>query len=271
MKAKGWSNTKTTQVVLRLLREGLGLPGSSDTWSDFAGFTVCDVGSGRGHLPHVLGQQLASGGLDPAAHIFACDLIPASFEAEGIACHQTAPDGTLPFPDGHFDAVVSVEVIEHVEDQFAFLRELLRIAKPGAPVIITTPNTHNINSRVRSLTWGFPLLYDPLPHGVHDPRLLGGHIHPIAPYFLAYTALRAGLVEMSFHADRKKASGRILLTLFWPLIALGRAKNAVRLQRKQPAIAAENADWMRACNSSDMLLSRTTVLACRRPPAQAHE
>jgi 2-polyprenyl-3-methyl-5-hydroxy-6-metoxy-1,4-benzoquinol methylase len=36
--------------------------------------------------------------------------------------------------------VVSVETIEHLENPRAFLRELARIARPGAPVIVTTPN-----------------------------------------------------------------------------------------------------------------------------------
>ena len=263
-KAKGWSNTKTTEVVLQLLRTGLGLP-ASGSWNDFKGFTVVDVGSGRGHLPYVLGHELEAAGLVPAEHVFACDLIPASFQYEKITCHQTSDDGRLPFPDAHFDAVVSVEVIEHVENQFAFLRELVRVAKPGAPIIVTTPNTHNLNSRVRNLTWGFALLYDPLPHGVHDPRLLGGHIHPIAPYFLAYTALRSGLSEISFHADRKKTSAFLLFLVLWPLLLLGRLKNAARLKHKKPDIAAENAAWMRQCNSLDMLLSRTTVIAAKRP------
>lgn len=39
-----------------------------------------------------------------------------------------------------FDAIVSVEVIEHVDDDRAFVRNLATVVKPGGPVILTTPN-----------------------------------------------------------------------------------------------------------------------------------
>ncbi len=265
MRAKSWSNPATTDVVFRLLEEGLREAGTTGS-PDWKQLKVVDVGAGRGFFSLRFGEMLKEGsGLEPKEHIFACDLMPESFEYEGIECVQTGANGRLPFDDSSFDAVVSVEVIEHVEDQFAFLRELLRIAKPGAPVIVTTPNTHHALSRVRNLTWGFAQLYDPLPLGVHDPRLCGGHIHPIAPYFLAYTALRSGLTGIKFHADRKKTSAGIWALLFYPLILFGRLAAARRLQRKHPAVAAENAQWMKACNSWSMLTSRTVVLETRRP------
>jgi len=37
----------------------------------------------------------------------------------------------IPFPDGHFDAVVSQEVLEHVEDIEYSLVEIARVLKPG--------------------------------------------------------------------------------------------------------------------------------------------
>jgi len=263
MKAKGWSIPKTTEVVLELLRTSLGLGAGSD-WSGLQGKRLVDVGTGRGHLAHVLGEAARTSGLQPADHITACDLMPESFEVEGITCHKTEADDRLPFDDGTFDAVISIEVIEHVEDQFAFWRELLRIAKPGAPVIVTTPNTHNVNSRVRNLTWGFPLLYNPLPHSVHDPRLLGGHIHPVSPYFLAYGALRAEAVEIAFHGDRRKSSAVVLSVLLWPLFVIGKWKNFGRMKRKAPVFAAENKPWVDALCGTELLFARTAILTCRR-------
>jgi SAM-dependent methyltransferase len=43
-------------------------------------------------------------------------------------------------PDASFDCVVAVEVIEHVADDEAFVREIHRVLKPGGRFLATTPN-----------------------------------------------------------------------------------------------------------------------------------
>lgn len=44
----------------------------------------------------------------------------------------------IPFPDETFDVVVSVDVIEHVEDYERLIKEMLRVSKKG--VFLSTPN-----------------------------------------------------------------------------------------------------------------------------------
>ncbi|MEZ5428785.1 MAG: methyltransferase domain-containing protein [Pyrinomonadaceae bacterium] len=43
-------------------------------------------------------------------------------------------------PDASFDHVVSVEVLEHVEEDDLFVKEVYRVLKPGGVFIMTTPN-----------------------------------------------------------------------------------------------------------------------------------
>ena len=45
----------------------------------------------------------------------------------------------LPFADGEFDAVVSLEALEHVAQPVAFLRELRRVAKADSQLILSCP------------------------------------------------------------------------------------------------------------------------------------
>ena len=45
----------------------------------------------------------------------------------------------LPFASGTFDRIICSEVMEHVHDYRAAIRELYRVAKPGAKVAITIP------------------------------------------------------------------------------------------------------------------------------------
>jgi SAM-dependent methyltransferase len=43
------------------------------------------------------------------------------------------------FPDGHFDLVVTSDVMEHVPDALVAEREIVRILKPGAAYVFTAP------------------------------------------------------------------------------------------------------------------------------------
>lgn len=50
-----------------------------------------------------------------------------------------APLERLPFEHGRFELIVLADVIEHVDDAAAVLRELRRVASSGALLVVTTP------------------------------------------------------------------------------------------------------------------------------------
>ena len=52
------------------------------------------------------------------------------------------------FPSDYFNAVSLLDVIEHVVDPVAELREVLRILKPGGIVVMTTPNAAGLMQRI---------------------------------------------------------------------------------------------------------------------------
>jgi SAM-dependent methyltransferase len=89
-----------------------------------AGLTVLDAGCGLGYgldilsrtAREVAGQDIDPQLADPRIRIAALDT----------------------FPRRSFDIVVSVDVIEHIQDDGAFVGELIRIARDR--VILTTPN-----------------------------------------------------------------------------------------------------------------------------------
>jgi SAM-dependent methyltransferase len=45
----------------------------------------------------------------------------------------------MPFDDQHFDLAVTLDVIEHLEDDVGALRELRRVTKPGGALLVTVP------------------------------------------------------------------------------------------------------------------------------------
>ncbi len=86
----------------------------------------------------------------------------------------------LPFEDGTFDAVLSLNVLEHLKDPFQAAREIMRVMKPGAELMAVAPfmqplhgyphHYYNMTSR------GLENLFEPL----HDRRIeVYGAMRPI--------------------------------------------------------------------------------------------
>ncbi len=55
---------------------------------------------------------------------------------ERLVCADLAH---IPFRPGDFDAVLALDVIEHLDDDVKFLREASRLCAPGAPLIVAVP------------------------------------------------------------------------------------------------------------------------------------
>lgn len=88
------------------------------------------------------------------------EAIGADIDAEaalhlGAAFRKVNLDAGLPWPEQSFDAVISTEGIEHLENHYSFLREVSRILKPGGVFVLTTPNITALRSRVRFFGSGF--------------------------------------------------------------------------------------------------------------------
>jgi SAM-dependent methyltransferase len=96
---------------------------------------ILDLGSGGGRNSVYLRTQFRE------AYVVALDL---SF-IRSVSCRQaTGADVVcgdamrLPFPDDLFDMVLSTQVIEHVPDDWAFVKEASRIVKKGGRMLITS-------------------------------------------------------------------------------------------------------------------------------------
>ena len=57
-----------------------------------------------------------------------------------VGADTLVENAPLPYPDARFDAVVSMDVVEHVPDPLPWVRGALRVLKPGGLLFLTTPN-----------------------------------------------------------------------------------------------------------------------------------
>ena len=131
----------------------------------------------------------------------------------------TATDYSSPPPmsDGvaRVGGVDLVEVIEHIENQPQLLREISRVLKPGATLLVSTPNVLNVMSRVRFLFTGFlrgrvrPAHYTSKPGQAPNIYLL--HF-----YELYYLLFHYGFEIVELRATRVKFASRLFLWPFWP-------------------------------------------------------
>lgn len=100
---------------------------------------VLDLGCGTGEGSAFLSQ-------DTHLHLIAVDFsFEAVHAARSLYSHSPVQwmnmDGQcLSFKDAAFDAVVSIEVIEHIPDPAAYLKEIRRVLRPEGYVMFSTPN-----------------------------------------------------------------------------------------------------------------------------------
>lgn len=96
---------------------------------------VLDVGCGRGAFLGSIRSSARRCGIDPSPRAI------EQAKRDNPSCEfQVASAEKLPFPDGSFDAVYSLEVIEHVAQYQQMLGEIARVLKPGGVLFVQTPN-----------------------------------------------------------------------------------------------------------------------------------
>jgi len=112
------------RTVLNRVIKGLGLPQNA---------RILDAGCGSGRNMVELSRY---------GDVSAIELSQASVALARERDAGEVVEGSvleMPFPDSSFDLAASLDVIEHLEDDVAALRELRRVVAPGGALLATVP------------------------------------------------------------------------------------------------------------------------------------
>ena len=103
-----------------------------DFVAEYAGRGILDLGCGLGGYSRALAER--------GFAVKALDVEPEYIErARALGVDAELYDGErIPLGDGSVDTVILLEVLEHLDDPGALLREARRVARGG--VLVTTPN-----------------------------------------------------------------------------------------------------------------------------------
>lgn len=187
------------------------------------GHRLLDVGCGIGYLCILSRQQGAEiHGVDASTEA----LYHARRNVEGH--FSTAVAEGLPYRDDTFDRIIFADVIEHVLDDHKALEEIVRVAKPGARIVISTPALDGVFTQ----TWLKTFL-----HGEHEEYQKN--------FREGYTEekLRVTMEECHIHAAQTAYSNFFVTEIFLGLAKLGYALQKARYH-SQADLVEVSESWL---------------------------
>jgi SAM-dependent methyltransferase len=144
---------------------------------------ILDTPAGSGEIS----KKLQDAGFE----VYAADIAPELFKLPGVHCEKVDLNQHLPYRDEFFDYILNSNGIEHLEDQYTFVRECYRLLRPHGKLLISTPNILNLKARVANFLLGFPTFHDRPQNEVNDYKG-GGHINNVSYFDLRINLHRNG-------------------------------------------------------------------------------
>lgn len=239
----------TDTAISRKSPKALTIPGFHEVMEKFIkdqlgpGFlgTILDAGAGEG----AFSARLKNLGLN----VVACDLTPEQFCLEKVECRQADLSQLIPWQDNALDAILFLEVTEHVDNILHLFKEANRVLKPGGQLFLSTPNILSFKSRFRFFFSGYFYSFSPVfDSGINA---LNSHITPFTLDQYYFRLVEAGFQCETITTDKWQKSS-FFACIFYPLIWL------------YSKLKVKNQKSLQYQNSLNMLLGRKLMIAARK-------
>jgi SAM-dependent methyltransferase len=213
-----------------------------------AGKNALDAPLGPGSMAlHLHEAGYAVSGVD-------IDLKQSEGLPQGIARRMGNLNVPLPYEDGTFDLVTSLEGIEHVENHFLMTRELGRVTRTGGHLITSTPNICNLEDRLNFVARGS--FYRFIGREEVEQRGSGfDHQNLIGYVELRQVLDWAGFKVLRVERDRAKWKQNIFLFPIWLLL---KAYVAVQSAKRKDKYL------LRETSAQPVLLGGNTIILLAR-------
>ena len=172
---------------------------------------ILDVGAGEGYFCGLASKR--------GYRVEACDYQKSLFKWPDAPFHSADLNQGIPLPDESFDGVVSIEVIEHLENHTQFIKELIRVTRKGGTIIVTTPNILSVTSRWHFFLFGYT---DCAPRPLDPSRedYFLQHINPISLPGILFLFERFGGEMTALETNRIRRGAWLPAILLYPVFAL---------------------------------------------------
>lgn len=123
-----------------------------------------------------------------------------------------------------YDLIVAVEIIEHVENPWNFMRAARAALKPGGLILLSTPNIDSVFDRIFFLVYGFHFYFG--ERGVINS---GGHITMVPKWLIHHICLSSRMkITDEYHVDTRPHHGlryKILKLFLSPILLFAKSRN----------------------------------------------
>lgn len=154
---------------------------------------VLDIATGTGALAQRIADNFP--GWDLEVNDFENQALVDGFKKFNVDLNSAFSGNFTP---GGYDLVMAVEIVEHLENPWNFLREIRKLLRDGGALVLSTPNVDSTLDRLTYLIAGHPVYFG--ERGYTDS---GGHITQIPDWLFRKIAQSSGYsrVELNGAVD----------------------------------------------------------------------